>query len=196
MADIYRTRQGKREKVSPREVKSYIMRVEGWTTEQYNKEYDILRNRLRNFEAFQRASGIEVTPQSPAEILYKQAKAKKRYGSEYTESFDLQRIRAFPSTSTGRKGQMSTRAQARMASLYRKTTNARFAGLIEANPTAARIADTIDDPVKREQALIAFANEMHIRIGSSLKAQKTAAIPYGQAIGSDEGFNFPIEQYL
>ena len=45
------------------EVKSFIMQQRGWTSQEYQKEYDKLRNRVRNLESYQRAQGVRVTKQ-------------------------------------------------------------------------------------------------------------------------------------
>ena len=194
---IYQTRNGIRVALTAREVKSYVMKERGWTSEQYNKEYDKLRNRLRAYEAFQRQSGVEVETQSPASLLYFESRARKREAAEYQPSLELQRIQSFPSVSSGKalKSMLERRSET-FARRYRDITDRIFAGLIEANPTASEIAQKVQDPVKREEALKALAKKLHAKQDAAGRVQATSAIPFGQAVGSDVALDFDIEAYL
>ena len=194
---IYQTRNGVRVALTAREIKSYVMKERGWTSDQYSKEYDKLRNRLRAYEAFQRQSDVSVEAQSPASILYFESRARRREGAEYQPSLELQRIKSFPSISSGKAlGRALERRSETFARRYTETTNKVFAGLIAANPTAAEIAERITDPVKRERALIGLAAKLHARQDASGRVQASSAIPFGQAVGSDEAIDFDIESYL
>lgn len=198
MADkIYQTKNGIRTPLSSRQVKAFVMKERGWTSEQYNKEYDKLRNRLRSYEAYQRQSGVEVKTQSPASLLYFESKARRREGAEYQPSLERQRIQAFPSLSSGKAlTRTLERSKERLERIYSKTTDKAFARLIEVNPTAAEIAELIEDPVRREQALKDFAKLLHTKQDAAGRVQVTSAIPFGQAVGSDEAIDFDIEAYL
>lgn len=220
---IYQTRNGVRVALTAREVKSFVMKERGWTSDQYNNEYDKLRNRLRAYEKFQRQSGVSVETQSPASLLYFESRARKREGAEYSPSLERQRIEAFPSRSTGKA--LTERSVKRLENVYAQTTSKAFDGLINANPTAQMIARPqsiiidpttgerrlakagdpedkiftgmlITDPVKREQALKDIANKIHARQDAAGRVQASSAIPFGQAVGSDEAIDFDIENYL
>lgn len=193
---IYQTRGGIKVQLSPSDVKAYVMKERGWSSQQYQKEYDKLRNRLRAYEAYQRAHGAEIETQSPAHVLYFESKARKREGAEYHESLELQRIKSFPSLSTGKALSKAIAKDDAFAKRYATTTDRAFARLIEANPTAARIYQDVPDPVKREQALKDFAKKLHLKMKQSGEAEAAAAIPFGQAIGSDEAIDFDISSYL
>lgn len=194
---IYQTRNGVRVALTAREIKSYVMKERGWTSDQYSKEYDKLRNRLRAYEAFQRQSDISVEAQSPASILYFESRARRREGAQYQSSLELQRIKSFPSISSGKAlGRALERRSETFARRYTETTNKVFAGLIAANPTAAEIAERVTDPVKRERALIDLAAKLHARQDAAGRVQASSAIPFGQAVGSDEAIDFDIESYL
>lgn len=194
---IYQTRNGVRVALTSREIKAYVMKERGWTSDQYTKEYDKLRNRLRAYEAYQRQSGVEVEAQSPASLLYFESRAKKREGAEYTPSLELKRIQAFPSVSSGKALTRTLERQSEtFARKYRATTDLAFAGLIAANPTAAEIAARVQDPVKREQALKALAEKLHAKQDAAGRVQASSAIPFGQAVGSDDAIDFDIEEYL
>ena len=89
--------------LSAREIKKRTMAATGWTSEQYQKQYDILRNKTRNYE---RATGSK-TQIKVNELLYQQTHAQKRYGAGYKPSRLVRAIMATPSASTGtvqRKG--------------------------------------------------------------------------------------------
>ena len=220
---IYQTRNGVRVALTARDVKAYVMKERGWTSEQYNKEYDKLRNRLRAYEAYQRQSDVEVETQSPASLLYFESRARKREGEEYQPSLERQRIQAFPSKSTGKA--LTTKVLERLDVIYSQTTSRQFDAFIDANSTAQTIARPqpividkitgkrrlakptdpedevftgllIPNPVKREQALKDLAEKVHAKQDEIGKVQATAAIPFGQAVGSDPATDFNIEEYL
>lgn len=196
---IYKNVKGQRVEMSSREVKKYIMKVNNWTSSQYDKQYDIFKNKLRAFENYERAHGVSTPKQSPSQLLYREAKTKAREGSNYTPSIKMKRIRSFTSVSSGKAGQKALqgrRYQARRAQLYEEATNKQFQELIDKNPMAKEIAERIKDPVKREQALADYANKLHAKIDEKGRAQENEAIPYGETYGSDEVIDFDFDKYL
>ena len=196
---LYKMVKGQRIEMSSREVKAYIMKQNGWTSNQYDKQYDIFKNKLRAYENYERAHGVTSQRQSPTQLLYKEAKAKAREGGDYTPSIKMRRIRSFTSVSSGKAGQKAlqgVRYQARRAQLYEEATSKQFKGLIENNPMAQEIAERIKDPVKREKALADYANKIHAKIDEEGKAQENEAIPFGETFGSTDTIDFDIEDYL
>lgn len=196
---IYRMIKGQRVEMSSREVKAYIMKQNGWTSRQYDKQYDIFKNKLRAYENYERAHGVTSIRQSPAQLLYKEAKTKAREGADYTPSIKMQRIRSFTSVSSGKAGQKALQGQlyqARRTQLYEEATTKQFKGLIDNNPMAKEIVARIKDPVKREQALADYVNKIHAKIDEEGKAQENEAIPFGETFGSDNSVDFDIEAYL
>ena len=195
---FYKYQNGQRVKMSNKEVKTYIMKVNKWTTEQYNKQYDIMRNKLRSYEAYERASGRKVTTQSTQALLFKEAKAKQRLGNEYKPSIKMQRIRSFTSVSSGKAGQKALQGKTyiqRRARTYVDATYRQFRGLIENNKQAEQIYKSISDPVKREKALTDFANKLHAKINEQNEVIENEAIPFGETIGSDITIDFDMEEY-
>ena len=98
--------------LTAREIKKRVMASTGWTSEQYQKQYDILRNKTRNYE---RATGSR-TRIKVNELLYQQTQSQKRYGAAYKPSRLVRAIMATPSASTGtvqRKG-VSKATEARL----------------------------------------------------------------------------------
>lgn len=196
---LYKIVKGGRVEMSSREVKAYIMKQNGWTSRQYDKQYDIFKNKLRAYENYERAHGVTSQRQSPTQLLYKEAKAKAREGADYTPSIKMRRIRSFTSVSSGKAGQKALqgqRYQSRRAQLYEEATSKQFKGLIDSNPTAKEIAERIKDPVKREQALRDYADKIHAKVDEEGKAQENEAIPFGETFGSDDPVDFDIEAYL
>lgn len=187
-------------KMTSREVKSYIMRVNNWTTEQYNKQYDILRNKVRAYEAYERVSGKAVESQSVTSILFKEARSKQLYGADYTPSIKMQRIRSFTSVSSGKAGQKALTSQtylSRRARTYEDATYRRFKGLIESNTTAQKIYESIKDPVKREKALSDYANRIHARINEKDEEEANGAIPVSSEVyGSEDPIDFDYSVYM
>lgn len=196
---IYKVVKGGRVPMTNREVKSYIMKINGWTSDQYNKQYDIFKNKLRAYEAYEAQHG-RVQKQSPVELLYKEARTKAREGTNYKPTIKMQTIRGFTSVSSGKAGRKALqgkRYQARRSAQYDEATKKQFSGLIEKNPTAQRIMQEIKDPVKRQEALKDLANQLKMKIDEEGKAQENEAIPFGETFGSgDELGDFDIDAYL
>lgn len=195
---IYKVVKGGRVKMSNREVKQYIMKVNGWTSEQYDKQYDIFKNKLRAYEAYEKQHG-RVKKQSPVELLYKEARTKAREGTNYKPSIQMQTIRGFTSVSSGRAGQRALqgrRYQERRSKLYDEATKKQFGGLIDKNPTAKEIVERVKDPVKRREALAELATQLKMKIDEEGKAIENEAIPFGETYGSDSAIDFDIDAYI
>ena len=137
--------------MSAKEIKSYVMKANDWTTAQYNKEYDKLRNRVRAYEkATGREEKIKVN-----ELLYTTTRAQQRYGREYKESRLVRDIMQTPSVSSGKS--LSKRAENR---LFKRIAN-NFRGLIRKSAIAKNIRDTSTTPQELYQRLTAYAAELH-----------------------------------
>lgn len=183
-----------REPVKSWEAKRDIMRANNWTDEQYRKQYDLFKNKLRAYESFRRAHGIDVKTQSPQELLYKQARAKLREGADYEPSEKMQQIQSFSAVSItkGRKlaADLESTYSKRRTAEYEEYVSNRFEGLVKANAKAAEIVERVTDPVQREQALADYADFLE-------EQKKTGAIPEsGEAIGSGTSIEFDINPYI
>lgn len=191
---IYRKIKGETVKVKPSEVKATIMKANNWTADQYKKQYDIFKNKLRAFEAFE-GTGQR---QSAVELLYKQARAKIREGAEYQPSIKMQRINAFTSVSSGKASKLleNQMYKSRREATYSNATYKQFEGLIAKNAKAKEIYDTIKDPVQREKALTDYANKLHAKLDEEGKTQENEAIPYGETFGSDNTIEFDYNEYM
>ncbi|MBO5479588.1 MAG: hypothetical protein J6A63_00155 [Clostridia bacterium] len=193
---IFEVRKGVKRELSSREVKQRVMEIRGWTSDEYNKEYDKLRNRVRAYESYQAQSGVIREKQSVATILYREAKAIKREGDEYKPTLEMERLKSFPSISSGKALQRRLQDTSRWDVRYSETTVAQFSGLINANPIAREIMEKIENPVQREKALKDLAEKLHVRIDESQRAQAQSAIPFGQTAGSKDTIDFDISKYL
>ena len=188
-------------KMTPSQIKAEIMKINKWTPEQYKKNYDIFKNKLRSYEAFERASGVDVETQSARDLLYKEAKAKKRFGNNYQPSIKMQRIREFTSISSGKaleKALQSKKYTTAREMTYSAKSYKQFEGLIRSNPKAQEIWNNVKDPVKREQALVDLANKINAKIDEQTKAMKESgeAIPSGEVFGSSDVIEFDISAYM
>lgn len=193
---IYEVRKGVRRELSSREIKQRTMQQRGWTSEQYNKEYDKFRNRLRAYEKYQEARGVPVEKQSPAVVLYREAQAMRRAGRDYSPSQEMQRIKSFPTISSGKTLDKRLKNLQVFDEKFARSTNVQFAGLIRANAKAQEIVEKIKNPVMREKALKDLAEKLHIKQSEARNISRGQAIPFGQAVGSDTEIDLNINDYL
>ncbi len=179
------------------EAKQLIMSVNKWTEEQYRKQYDLFKNKLRAYESFKRAHGVEVKEQSPLEMLYRQAKSKRLYGPNYEPSIKMRTIQSFSAVSItkGRQLAKQTKSAYSMArgAAIEAANQAAFGQFIEKNDMAREIDSNIDDPVKKEAALAALAERLKAK-----KRPDGQPIPDGESYGSegDAGSDFDYSEWL
>lgn len=197
---IYKTVKGEKVQLNARQIKSAILKNTGWTEQEYNRQRYLLKNKLRTFEAFQRASGFEVQEQSPVEILYYQTRRQKMQGSNYKMSAQLKEI--YKQSSYGSKAAIqralsSTKARKRQETAYNTETYNSFKNFIKASPQAQKLWQGIENPVKRRKALEALADTLHYVQKHDREYIKNQAIPFGEVTGSSEELMwFPIEDWL
>lgn len=182
-------------KISRKAMKATIMRAHGWTNEQYRKQYDIFKNRLRAYESYKSAQGADVKSQSPQELLYRQAKAMMREGPNYEPSIEMKRIQSFSAVSITKGRQAAAREGSiynqRRAAIFQRATDAAFAGFIRDVPKAQEIMATITNPVQREEALKALAEHIHA------KQAPKGEVFSGETYGSDvAGEDFDFSDYI
>lgn len=143
-----------------RKIKSEIMKLMGLDpesaadTKKYQREYDKLRNKIRNYE---RITGQDTKSIKVNEYMYKQQKAMKRYGKDYKPSGRAAAIAASSSGSPGRAKPGGAKTAAAVAGAIAK----QFAGLIRDRKEAARIAEEAkDDPKSLYQGLKEYAERL------------------------------------
>ena len=93
--------------ITSREMKSTIAKAYGISLKDVDKKYYLFRNRLRAYESFKRESGAEVIPQSPLNLMYKQAKAMLRHGADYKPSNEFEAINTFSAVSISKGEQLA-----------------------------------------------------------------------------------------
>lgn len=198
-ANLTKKVNGESVKVSAREAKATIMKANNWSAEEYRKKYDIFKNKLRNYEAYQAAvTGKPVQRQNVVEMLYKQAKSKMRYGADYEESAKMKQIKSFSAVSMtqSRKQAQSAKYRAKVSAAYTNyVVDERFSKFIDENEGAADIVEKFKDangkvtnPVALEQALSDYANAVH--------KQERANEANGETYGSDVVIDFNVSSYL
>lgn len=190
----YKIKGGEEVEISSSEIKKTIMKANNWTADEYRKNYDIFKNKLRAYEAFRESRGAKPSErQNAVDVLYREAKAKMRYGSDYTPSQKMQQIRGFSaySITKGRKMAQSAEYQKRQAEKYDAFVSSRFDGLIKHNKQAQALAEKYDDPVEREKVLSAYADALKLAIDEQGNVEEGNGIPYsGEAYGSDIEIDF------
>ena len=103
--------------LTSREMKSTIAKAYGISIAEVDKKYYLFRNRLRAYESFKRESGYDVKPQSPLNVMYKQARDMIKHGADYKPSREFQAINQFSAVSITKGEQL---AKATGSRYYRK----------------------------------------------------------------------------
>lgn len=177
------------------EAKQLIMSVNKWTEEQYRKQYDLFKNKLRAYESFRKAHGVEVKEQSPLEVLYNQAKSKRLYGPNYEPSIKMRTIQSFSAVSITKGKKLardfeSAYSKARGDTIESATQKA-FGNFIKSSTKAQEIDEQISDPVKKQAALAALADHIHSKQAPNGQVFK------GEEYGSDPaGEDFDFSEWL
>ena len=99
--------------ISSREMKSTIAKAYGITIEEVDKKYYLFRNKLRAYESLKRESGVEVTTQSPLNLMYKQAKSMLRHGADYKPSNEFEAINTFSAVSISKGERLAKATESR-----------------------------------------------------------------------------------
>lgn len=190
---LYKTKNGKVIKLSQSEIKKTIKEHYGWTDIEYKRQYNKFRNSYLNYKEFSKG---EV--KSVSELLYKEVKAKQRYGTEYKQSREMQAIREFSSASTQSFLNRSEKSDIQRKSKYLSKVEDQFNSLIFGNTKALEIYEKLkDNPVQLEKALSDFANKLHLVVDQKTKEINGQAIPISdQTYGSDMEIDFDIDSYL
>ena len=177
---IYNSKQ---EPLSQSEIKKIIMQAENIkTSEEYNKYYDRMRNRIINYQKIQVATGLKEESEivAPIKVLYNEAKRKiyaEKHNKEYKQSVFYKEALKVPSLSTGkaiekrinklqeerRKITEDTTPEELSPELQAKRESVLyyFAGMIAKVPAAEEAKNIIIDPYKLEKALIEIADKVH-----------------------------------
>lgn len=193
--NIYKYTHNGKVELTNRQVKKYIMQVENLTSEEYQKRYDIFKNKLRSFEEFERQQGKQVEKQSPQKLMYYQARAKATYGADYTPSLKYQRIESFSAYGQKARQKSVEKQVVKISQKYNNFVEKQFAGLIKNNTQARKIWESSLSPVAKERALADFANKLHTKIDEQNRIIENQAIPFGETFGSDYEIDVDLSDY-
>lgn len=198
---LYKVKGGEKVKLTAHEIKQTTMKLKGWTAEEYRKQYDLLKNKTRAYEAFMEAKGKKETKQSISELLFKQAKAQHRQGNNYQPSAKMKLITSFPAVSISRGKKLAKEVgsiyEERRLEVISIQTQMAFANFIAQVKKAQEINENIKDPIKKEKALAALADYIHKKQKTMKSATSDGAPFAGETFGSDPlGEDFNYDQWL
>lgn len=185
--------------MTQREVKAYIMKVNNWTAEQYRKQYDIFKNKLRAYEAVQEAGGYKVKKQSVSDVLYYTAMAKQREGADYKPSREMEKILSMSAYSITKGRKYATQEKylnKQYDALIAKDFGAPNSGegfLNFASKGSSPLCQKImklynegKDRMKVHQGLSKLATEFE-------KAERKNSQALGESVGSDTISDVPVD---
>lgn len=185
--------------ISSKEMKSTIAKAYGISLEAVDKKYYLFRNRLRAYESFKRESGVEVTPQSPLNLMYKQAKSMLRHGAEYKPSNEFEAINTFSAVSITKGERLAKATESR----YYKKHQAEIGSLALVNFKKFIISHTSAQEAVKEYRegkingvqLQASLAQMSKDVKAIQKQKRAGGFANGQ-IGSDTAEIPSAEEYI
>lgn len=186
--------------LSPKAVKEYVMKVRGWTSEQYIKERDILKNKLRAYESLTRAQGGSVESQSPSTLLYRQARAMKKHGADYKPSAQLRAIEATPAYSISKGRKVAKNAESagykRFNDRIEKQVKSDFANFINTHPQAQAIVKKYSgNGVKLKEALKTYSGQVKVASKNGVPKDETSPEEFGEVAGSPDKVEFDYDAF-
>lgn len=176
---IYRTEKGITRELTPSDVKRTIMRGFGIEKSEYKRFYNLFRNRYVNYQKFVKSQTGQTPPQTPTEILYRQAQARIKHGTNYKPSDTIELISQFTSTSTGRY-KSTSKESLKLANRIAKHGIESFERLIDESPLAREIYEKAPNDFVALERLKKFADRLH------KKQAGGSGIPSANIIGSDD----------
>lgn len=168
--------QHKKKTLTARQQAAKVREWTGWSVQQYQKEYDKLRNRVRNYE---RINGYKSGTINAADLLARNARAQfyaPRYGEQAKATQLYQAVMSTTSQSTGKKISAKTAAKARVAAL--NAISERYHGLLEkSNIVQKAVADLqANNPnytaAEYEAAIISGAKKSNVMGATASTIQK------------------------
>lgn len=164
--------------LTPKEQKAQVLKWTGWTTTQYNKEYDKLRNRVR---AFERATDKAKGEINVADLLAKDARSQyyaRYYGETYTPTNLYQAVAATPSISSGKK--LSRKTAERVQNVAKERLQAQYRGLLSNSAYSAQIGVEIGYLDGWERATVQEIEEIINRYSKLSTLDRQAALDYNK----------------
>lgn len=128
--------------MTARQQAEYVRSLTGWTREEYNRQYDVLRNRAR---AYERGAGLARGAVNVADLLARNARAQfysRYYGEEYKPTGLYAAVQAAPAISSGRK--LSQAQRARITDAQEARALREMGGIINNSKYSAEIAAEVE----------------------------------------------------
>lgn len=146
--------------LTAREQAEEVRRLTGWTRQEYQKQYDVLRNRVR---AYERGTGVTAEDKriNVADLLASNAKRMffaKYYGEEYKPTALYKAVMQAPSISSGKK--LSSKAEARIEQAAETRIEDQFGGFIK----NSKFADDIKKEIKELRESGNYTPQEHLKI--------------------------------
>lgn len=146
--------------LTAREQAEEVRKLTGWTRQEYQKQYDVLRNRVR---AYERGTGVTEQDKriNVADLLASNAKRmfySKYYGEEYKLTALYKAVMQAPSISSGKK--LSSKAEARIEQAAETRIEEQFGGF-EKN---SKFADEIKKEVEELKKSGNYNPQEHLKI--------------------------------
>ena len=166
--------------LTPREQAAYVRKITGWTVKEYQREYDRLRNRARNFE---RINNIPRGSINVADMLAGFQRSKYMHataGEMYTGTNLYQAVMAAPSVSTGAR--ISARATAQPQSIGLQLLERQFAGLLTKSVYSQEIKTQVAALAQRGELNYQTYSELLKRYANLSAARRAAIEVYNKTV--------------
>ena len=185
--------------ISSKEMKSTIAKAYGITLEEVDKKYYLFRNRLRAYESLKRESGVEVTPQSPLNVMYKQAKSMLRHGADYKPSNEFEAINTFSAVSISKGERLAKATESRYYKKHQAEIGslalAHFDKFIQMHTSAQELKRAYKEGKITGVQLQASLAQMAKDVKAIQKQKRAGGFASGQ-IGSDTAEIPSAEEYI
>ena len=185
--------------ISSREMKSTIAKAYGITLEEVDKKYYLFRNKLRAYESLKRESGVEVTTQSPLNLMYKQAKSMLRHGTDYKPSNEFEVINTFSAVSITKGERLAKATESRYYKKHQAEVGrlalAHFDKFIQMHTSAQELKRAYKEGKITGIQLQASLSKMAEDV-KAIQKQKRAGGFSSEQIGSDTAEIPSAEEYI
>ena len=140
--------------MTARQQAAYVRSLTGWTREEYNRQYDVLRNRAR---AYERGAGLARGTVNVSDLLARNARAQfysRYYGEEYKPTGLYAAVQSAPAVSSGKR--LTQAQRARIVDAQERRAYAEMGGIIN----NSKYSEAIAAEVARLEALGAYSGRV------------------------------------
>ena len=167
-------------KLSATEQKSLVMREAGWSSKQYQREYDKLRNRARNYE---RATGLKRGEINVADLLARDVHYRhvaRQNGYEYKPTELYSAISRTTSASPGRP--LSETVRTRIERVEFSRIERQFRGVIENSIYSDRIRASVERAKRTGEYSVSWYRDLVEGYAELLGGSKKALLVINKGI--------------